>query len=77
MTRHPLDTLTAPTTPPWALNERHQLYDGRDQWTYLTTFLSTGGIQDLARITLDGFDVNIRGYQRSVFIRINDTKGNR
>lgn len=65
---HPLDRFN--NTPPWAGNERHNLWHGKDQWSYLTTFLSDTAVTDLGALTLNGWHVIIRGHANSVLIRI-------
>jgi hypothetical protein len=60
------------TLPVWARNERVSYHHGSPQYTYLTTFLSSRAIRELATLADAGWEVTIRGRDTgSVHIRIN------
>ncbi|KQR85188.1 hypothetical protein [Microbacterium sp. Leaf179] len=75
------NTITAPSpiahltakgfpTPPWSRDEHLIVGDDGPRWNYRTTHLSSRGVQDLAWLLVDGWDVNIQARGSHTIIRI-------
>ena len=71
-TPSPIDHLTEKgfPTPPWSRNEHLIVGDDGPRWNYRTTHLTARGVQDLARLLVDGWDVDVRARESQTIIRI-------
>ncbi|MCC4247488.1 hypothetical protein [Microbacterium testaceum] len=57
-------------TPPWARNEHLVIADDGPKWNYQTSHLTDRGVQDIAWLLVDGWDVRLHARHDHVIIRI-------